>query len=652
MPLVSLESGLVVRHGARTLEFRAMIPGGKIQFEDQRTRLIQTFTLPRFYADMQNGNLVPVLVNEITHSAEHAAPLLLTSLSTLSPKRQEELDWRMGYIRAVRRRGLTRGQRRAIGRALPGIAKERGESTPPSVDAVMSWMRRFETAGDNPAAVVTRTRRRARRVHAVVEDAISNNIRSVYLTPSRNSLRDTLDLIDVDLRRKVKSGKLLEAEAKVSKATVYRRLQDIDPYDRDKARYGTNYARAKFRTSVEGVQAFRPLQRVECDHTPLNWVVVCDHSLLPLGRPTLTVMVDSYSGYVVGLYVSFYGPGLTSVLNVLKNAIQPKDQIAADAGATNPWLAWGICETLLLDNGLEFHSQQYQLAANLLGMDLGYCRVRTPWTKPKVERFFANLDYFSLPAGRIRKPLAHGENLDPDKDVSIFFSDFVRGLIKFVVDVYPFEPNSRKLQAPFDLFKEGMELLPPPAFLSSTRELDMVAAMSKEYTVSVGGVELYGISYSSEELAYLKKAVGSKFKTLVKWNPDDMSEVYLKDPRSDRWLIVPSLLPSYTAGLSFVQHRLIRAHLRAKHVEGGNAERLSRGREELREIWMNAQARGRGARNQKLAGKFSGLSSNRPCIEQNSRPSTLPLPRPLVLAKEEVTDQHREVPSYETFRMR
>lgn len=126
MPLVSLESGLVVRHGARTLEFRAMIPGGKIQFEDQRTRLIQTFTLPRFYADMQNGNLVPVLVNEITHSAEHAAPLLLTSLSTLSPKRQEELDWRMGYIRAVRRRGLTRGQRRAIGRALPGIAKERG----------------------------------------------------------------------------------------------------------------------------------------------------------------------------------------------------------------------------------------------------------------------------------------------------------------------------------------------------------------------------------------------------------------------------------------------------------------------------------------------------------------------------------------------
>lgn len=652
MPLVTLETGLVVRRGARTLEFLNLIPGGKVQFQDQRTRLVQTYTLPRFYADMQNGNLFPVLANEITYSAEHAAPLIVTDLSSLPPKKQKDFNRRMGYIRGVHKRRLTRGRRSAISAAILQIAAQLGDPKPPSEDTVMKWLRDFETSGNNPAAVVTKTRRRARRVHSVVEEVIATGLRRVYLTTSRHTLRDTVDAIDADLKRKVKQGKLSEAQASVSKATVFRRLQEIDRYDRDKARYGVNYARNKFRTSVEGVQAIRPLQRVECDHTMFNWVVICDRCLLPLGRPTLTATVDSYSGYVVGLYVSFYGAGLTSVLNVLKNSIQPKDQIAADAGTKNPWLAWGICETFLMDNGLEFHSPQHQLAANLLGMDVEYCRVRTPWSKPKVERFFATLDYLNLPAGRIRKPLPEGRKLDPTKDVCIFFSDFVRGMIKYVVDEYPFELNSRRLETPFNKFKEGMELMPPPAFLSSTRELDMVAAMSRQYVVSAGGVEIYGLSYSSEELGYLKRAVGHKFTTLVKWNPDDMSEIYVKDPRSDQWLIVPSLLPRYTTGLSFVQHRLVRAHLRAKHIQGGDAERLLRGRAELREIWMNAQARGRRAANQRLAAKFSGLSSNRPVIEESFDQPALPTPRPVVLADEEVVQQHREVPSFDTFRMR
>jgi len=543
-----------------------------------------------------------------------------------------------------------------IGEVLPSIAADLKDPSPPGVSTVLGWMRQFELSGMNPAALRSgnRCRRRQRRIAVEVEHILDNKLRTVYLTPKRLTLRHTLDQVNIELKRQAKQGKIPDSAASVSLSTLQRRLHDIAPYDRDRARYGVAYARSHYRTSVEGVTAIRPLQRLECDHTPLNWVVVCDRTGLPLGRPTLTIVVDAFSGYVVGLYVSFYGPGLTSVLNVIKNAIQPKDEIAQAAGATQPWIAFGVGETIVLDNGLEFHSPQFQLAAWELGVDLEYCRVRTPWLKPKVERFFANLDHFTLSKGRIYKPVPNHVGLDPKKDASITFSDFVTGLIRFVVDVYPFELNSRRLQTPFELFKEGIDLMPPPAFLTSTNQLDLIAAMSKQLMVAQGGVEFHGLSYSDTALHEMKKDVGHKFKTLIKWNPDDLSYVYVKNPRNDAWLIVPSLRPEYTTGLSWIQHKLIRQHAREKHVSGGTHERLMQAKQELHELWMEPLARKNRRRDMRTAAKYSGLSSNQIVLPSSDR-AVVPLVPQVstkVIAREEVWASTHDVPAYETFKMR
>lgn len=652
MSLLSLEPGLVVRRGSRTLEMVRLLEGNKIQFEDQLTRSVTTFTLAIFHSMLHAGQLTPVLAEEAPE-VEARPRRIAVDLSSLSEKDRAQLERRMSYVRALRKRQLTRGQRSKVDIAIEEIARKLGDETPPGTSTVLSWMRSFEVSQMNPAALLSgnRHRHRQRTLSTLVEDVIDKKLRTVYLTRARHTLRHTLDQIRIELDRKVQQGKVPADQAKVSLSTVSRRLADLPPYDRDRARYGVAYARAHFRTSVEGVTAVRPLQRLECDHTPLNWVVICDRTGLPLGRPTLTIVVDAFSGYVVGLYVSFYGPGLTSVLNVIKNAIQPKDEFAKAAGAKQPWIAFGIGETYVLDNGLEFHSPQFELASWELGTDLEYCRVRTPWLKPKVERFFANLDHFSLANGRVHKPKSNELRLDPSKDDCITFSDFVAGLVRFVVDVYPFELNSRRLQTPFELFKEGMDLTPPPTFLSSTKQLDMIAAMSKQLTVAQGGVEFHGLSYSSNELSDLKRAIGSKFKTLVKWNPDDLSYVYLKDPRSDEWLVVPSLRREYTEGLSWVQHGLIRKHAREQHVAGGDQERLMRAKQELHELWMNPLGRRNRGRDLRTAARFSGLSSNQIVLADpvERRP---PAPASQVIAPEEIRFVLPETPAYESFRMR
>lgn len=652
----SLEVGLVVRRGSQQLEFLRLLDGNKIQFEDQRTRMVQVMKLSRFYADVMSKKIQPV-IGPVTDAGikdvEGISTRAIFDISSMNSKARTELERRINWVRALRKRSITRGQTRRIGMVRHELAAALGDHSPPGVSTLVVWMRKYELSASNPAALLSgnRSRRRNRKFSLVVEEVIKKILRSVYLTGARNTLRHAHEQILRDLKRLAQTQKIEERDATVSLATVSRRLAEFGAYERDKARYGPGYAREKFRTSVEGSQAIRAMQRLECDHTLLNWVVICDQTGLPLGRPTLTIIVDGMSGYVVGLYVSFYGPGITSVLNVIKSAIRPKDDLTEAAGTTQPWIAFGIGETLVLDNGMEFHAKVFQMAAWELGIDLEYCRVRSPWLKPHVERFFANLDHFSLVRGRVRKPMANVINIDPKEDAAILFSDFSRGLIKFVVDVYPFELNERKLSTPFETFQESFSTLRPPVFKWSMDQLDLIAAMRTELTVGAGGVELRGISYSSYDVLAMKKDVGHTFKTAVKWNPDDLSFIYLQHPFNKDWLPVPSIRTDYTNGLSWNQHLLIRKHARDKHVQGGHVGRLMQARQELHELWMNGITRGNRVRDMRARAKFSGLSSSRVLLSET--PPVPLLPAAKVLSKEDYASPAADdIEPFESFVMR
>jgi putative transposase len=103
------------------------------------------------------------------------------------------------------------------------------------------------------------------------------------------------------------------------------------------------------------------------------------------------------------------------------------------AGAENRWIACGIPDCAILDNGMEFHAHIFKLIAWDLAIDLEYCRIRTPWLKPKVERFFATLDYLTLLEGRIYKPMANVLRIDPKKDAAITLSELCKGLVIYIV---------------------------------------------------------------------------------------------------------------------------------------------------------------------------------------------------------------------------
>jgi hypothetical protein len=69
-------------------------------------------------------------------------------------------------------------------------------------------------------------------------------------------------------------------------------------------RYGKRYADEQFRARGEGPRPVRPLERVECDDTKLDLMVMDSETRLPLGRPWLTTMIDFCTKMITGFYLS------------------------------------------------------------------------------------------------------------------------------------------------------------------------------------------------------------------------------------------------------------------------------------------------------------------------------------------------------------
>jgi putative transposase len=607
-----LQAGLMFRRGERTLELMRELPDGRLALEDCTTRRQTLFDKGELMKQLWNGRITLLEQGGAVRSQARIAALPALALVNLKPAVRKEVERRLAYMTGLAKAHVTLGMRSRIDRVIDTVAANLGDVARPSTSTVMDWARRLRAAQGYPGALVDRrvTRKAGRRIAPAMEQIVEKVLRQVYLTRARNSLSHTLTVIHDEAAKKVLAGQLAQRDARISLATLSRRVADIDRYRVIEAREGAARARMVCRTSMDGAAADYPLQRVEVDHTPLNWIVVCDRTGLPLGRPLLTVLVDAFSNYVLGFYVSFYGAGLTSVSGALRCAIRPKGDLTQGLSLSNRWLAEGVPDRLMLDNGLEFHSPVFQLMGWELGMDFTYCRVRTPWLKPHVERFFSTLNTLTLAKGRIHKRVANVVEIDPVDGAAVMFSDFVKGMVQFVVDVHPFQINQRKLARPHDLFAEGLERRPPAHFPRDMEALRMASALSATRTVGPGGVEIAGLPFGGPELLDMRKRHGERFKSLVKWDPDDMSQIWVQEPDSKQWVASGCRWHKYAEGLSWNQHRTIRKFARQELKNCNAVEYLEQARLRLHNHWMEATAWKTRA-DRKLAAVTAGYTSAR-----------------------------------------
>ncbi len=635
--MISYARGLVLRHGDRLMVFKNRIDEIKVQFEYTDNGQYVTETIGQNYRSILSGKYQ--LARSVGRQKQDSTEdVNLVSLPSQLKKTQEaEIAYKLKYVRAAIRAHIPAAALVRIAALIDEIyegvqtAVDVSESMrkypKPSAPTVRNWITIYKKHGSNAFMLIDKrsVQKRSKRIDPKVEELIDSVLHKRYLKLKGGSINETHDY----LAREIKAINLNEGGqlAVPSINTLKRRVGELPKMLVDKHRFGSAYAKNKWRYSMHGDQSCRIMERVEIDHTLLDVWVIDPRSGIPLGRPWVTVLIDRYSKYVVGIHVSFYGPSTSSVASALKMSIEPKDLICgAVDGLTNFWHAYGVAELYVMDNGKEMHSDRFRRIGWELQADFLYNPVRHPWLKASIERTMREICRILPAAGKVYTPIKNAQAPDPRKTASILFDDLCEGLIKWVVDVYPKHINRDTLTRPIDLWTEGLESMPPITLPEATQHLDISMGIAYERTVGGDGLVMQYLRYNSPELQDYCRTYKQSFRTEIRIIPDDISSCHIFLEKAKRWVNVPLVRPcgDYGNGLSLLQHQIIRKHAGNKLKMANAEDELYRARMELRDRWEMATSRGKALKKQSDLIRLQNLTSARLIDRLDSDPVVVP----------------------------
>lgn len=460
----------------------------------------------------------------------------------------------------------------------------------PNWVTVSRWKNKYLSAGKDINVFITqnhqkgnRVRRYSKEILNLVEKAVDN----VFMTRERNTYEDTLN----------NAIKLVEHENKLrpdemqlplpTSRLVKRAVDSIPMFDRHAARYGRMAAIRMFRAVLKKHVCIRVLESAEIDHTKLDLFVVDDETGMPWGRPWVTICIDSYSRCILGIYVGFEPPSYLSVARCLKQAFLPKDDLQdVFPEINNSWEAHGVMEKLVVDNGLEFHSNSLETICFSLGIDLQYTPRKTPWWKGKIERFI----------GTMNRGIAHGnpgttfanivekDDYNPVEHAVITFKTLKLVMNKWIADVYHQRPHSSldnvspAVMWASSIRAEEIKVPEDPA------KLDALMGKVDHRTLTHKGIEFEGLRYNSTELVALRRRLGDKLDVELRVDEGNLGHIYVISPDMSEYFQVSCLNQEYASGLTLWQHNVCKRYAanHLKEFDGHNAWR--RAKEEISEI--------------------------------------------------------------------
>lgn len=521
----------------------------------------EKFSLSDLLYQLEQGNL-EFFVKGI-NSRNQGQESLDTSDFSLYPEHiQEEAKFRLEAIKPLLQLQVKSFNSYVLSRM--NQLKEEGHQV--SRASLYRWLKAYQESEGDIRSLVSNTDKcgpKDTKLQKEVDIIIDRIIEKYYLTREETSVKTIYRLVYHEIDKE-NEGREYQAKLKhPSISTIRRRISVRDSYETEKARKGINAIRNKYKQVTKQSKPSYPLQRVEVDHTVLDLIVLDDSSLLPIGRPTITSLLDVYTGYPLGIYIGFEPPSYTSVMNALLHAISPKTYVKDKyPRVNNEWNAYGLPELLVMDNGKEFRSKHLEEACLQLGIETYYCPVKMPWYKGAVERHFRTINQqliHQTPGTTFSNTVKKGD-YDSTKKASIRFKALLEIFHKWLIDEYAQEYNSGVRGAPAVLWEKAFEHSPKPAIPSS--KLDWKVALMK---LDFGSIQRTGIRrlhlfYQSHELNLLKgklKAKGKENRVKFKYDPNDLSKIYVYDEMDKKYIEVTCTDEEYSQGLNEYAHRVV-----------------------------------------------------------------------------------------------
>jgi putative transposase len=179
--------------------------------------------------------------------------------------------------------------------------------------------------------------------------------------------------------------------------SLFQFKQVVNEMDQDLSLTKRNISTTTWNLKNRGVlgssrhRVFGPGSRFEIDATVVDvYLVSVFNRAWIIGRPVLYVIVDVFSGMVVGFYLGLEGPSWEGARLALCNAFTNKVDFCRQFGVEiteEMWPCHHLPHKLLCDNG-EMKSLASDALTNQLGIIVQNAAVRRPDWKPNVEQQF------------------------------------------------------------------------------------------------------------------------------------------------------------------------------------------------------------------------------------------------------------------------
>jgi putative transposase len=347
--------------------------------------------------------------------------------------------------------------------------------------------------------------------------------------------------------------------------------------------------------------ARHPLDLVQVDHTPMDLIVVDPIDREPIGRPWLTVAIDTYSRCIAGFHVTLEAPGATSVGLCLTHFAMDKAPWLAMREVTATWPVRGKPRRLGVDNGSEFHSQAFERGCAQHGIAIEWRPPGRPHFGGVIERVIGTLMglVHGLP-GTTFSNVGQRGSYDSDKAACLTLDEVEHWLAVAVAKYYHQHPHEGlDGQTPLRRWQEGVTTLlteggsvpvprDPRAYL-----VDFLPVLRR--SLQRNGITIDHLTYFSSALRAWITARDRPGPLLVRRDPRDLSRVFVLDPQDDGYLEVPTRDLSRPA-ISLWEHRLARRRLRLRHRGEVDEAALFAAIEEMRATERDAARLTRSAR--------------------------------------------------------
>jgi len=484
--------------------------------------------------------------------------------------------------------------------------------------SVERYLRAYEASGgDIRALVPTRTRRDTGRsgLDTEVEEVIQGVLAECRVAPAQRTARDVYFMVIERVRGRNQGRAPAERLVLPGVSTIERRVRAAGAAGVLRRRPGPGERRAAAGVQP-GPRATRPLERVELDHTVLDLIVVDEEDRLPIGRPTVTLALDVYSGLPAGLYVGFEPAGYGAAMRCLLHAILPKEDARARYGTTHAWPVYGLPETLVVDREPHLVSGDLGDACGPLGIHLDPTPVRRPWFKGAIERQFRTHNtglVHGLPGTTFSNVLARGE-YDAEGLACISLTRFREMLHVYLLDVYGQEWNRGVEGVPAQRWAAAVAGGWTPALHHDAEEMRLLLGRSAVRTIQRAGIDHLSLRYQSAELEALRRALPGGTPVALKYDPEDLGALHVQIPLAQRgggpaWLRVPAQHQAYARGLSLWKHRVIQGQARVERGRAVSVEALAEAKGRIQKVVEEEFRRTRRGRRRVAGARYLGVGA-------------------------------------------